>query len=405
MKNAKSRAAFCLIACSVAYTSIYIGRLNLSIANPMMVSSGIATEAQIGLMGSMFFYTYGAGQLINGFLGDKFSSKYLIIIGLLGSAAANISVSFMPHVFVMMALWAINGYAQSMLWGPTLRIVSDTAVPEKMNFSVMVLSATVAVGSAAGTAIGLVFHRFGIETIFQLPGIIILLASIPVFFLPRQKKEAALRRNHLSFSGLLRDESIRRMILPSAAHGVIKESISLWVPVLFMQSYDLDMDSAAIYIFLVPLTSIVGRLVFPLFIKMFGGNEMKTIAALFATCIIALIPLIFFKPGVYAGVSFICIISIFISAMNTAVTSVFPLRFKSSDNVSSVTGLLDCITYLGAGVGSSLLGAAISKLGFVSMFVLWGVLSFASIGSLMIKRQKQIPSSSTAAQAEQIAAD
>ena len=61
-----------------AYSVIYIARLNLTIASPVLQAEGIMTVAQIGLMGGVFFLAYSVGQLFNGFLGDIFHPKYMI---------------------------------------------------------------------------------------------------------------------------------------------------------------------------------------------------------------------------------------------------------------------------------------------------------------------------------------
>ena len=57
-----------------AYASIYIARLNLTIASPVMQEQGLLTSTQVGAMGGAFFLCYCAGQLLNGFLGRSVSA-------------------------------------------------------------------------------------------------------------------------------------------------------------------------------------------------------------------------------------------------------------------------------------------------------------------------------------------
>ena len=60
MKKASGRLLF-LIA-YFAYASIYIARLNLTVASPVMQSEKLMNAAQIGTMGGIFFLFYSAGQ-------------------------------------------------------------------------------------------------------------------------------------------------------------------------------------------------------------------------------------------------------------------------------------------------------------------------------------------------------
>ena len=68
----RSKRALCLFfICYIVYTSVYIARLNLSMASPGLIESAILTTRNIGLLGSMFSVIYAAGRLFNGYLSDK----------------------------------------------------------------------------------------------------------------------------------------------------------------------------------------------------------------------------------------------------------------------------------------------------------------------------------------------
>ena len=68
----RKKAVF--IVCYLAYTFIYIGRLNLTMASPALKSQNIFTSAQIGLLGSVFFVVYALGRLVNGVLSTHMPS-------------------------------------------------------------------------------------------------------------------------------------------------------------------------------------------------------------------------------------------------------------------------------------------------------------------------------------------
>lgn|GEM_PF-1405197 len=62
MKNRK----LIFTLCYLAYSAIYIARLNLSVATPVLQELNLISKAQIGLMGSLFFVTYAVVHLKNG---------------------------------------------------------------------------------------------------------------------------------------------------------------------------------------------------------------------------------------------------------------------------------------------------------------------------------------------------
>lgn len=82
MKYSKLKRLTIFIVCYLSYTAVYIARMNLSVASVKITESGIATTAEIGVLGTAFAVIYAVGRLINGRLGDKIEPKLLISSGL-----------------------------------------------------------------------------------------------------------------------------------------------------------------------------------------------------------------------------------------------------------------------------------------------------------------------------------
>lgn len=149
MRKSLSKRQFFVLS-YFAYASIYIARLNLTIASPVMQEQRLLTSTQVGAMGGAFFLCYSAGQLLNGFLGDLFPPRKMVTIGLLLTALGNILIGFLPPAGVILVLWGINGFAQSMLWGPLLRALAARFPGEKQAETASCLVSSVGVGSVLG---------------------------------------------------------------------------------------------------------------------------------------------------------------------------------------------------------------------------------------------------------------
>ena len=81
-------------------------------------------KVQLGLLGTVFFWVYGIGQLINGNIGDRVKTKRFIFIALIAAGMANILFGFAAGIAAMFAIWAVNAYFQSMLWGPIVKTLA-----------------------------------------------------------------------------------------------------------------------------------------------------------------------------------------------------------------------------------------------------------------------------------------
>ena len=62
---------------------------------------------------------------IVGWLGDRVPPKYLITVGLLGTACCNALASIQHLPSVIALIWCFNGFFQSMIWPPLVRIMAE----------------------------------------------------------------------------------------------------------------------------------------------------------------------------------------------------------------------------------------------------------------------------------------
>lgn len=124
-KQTSQNSRILFLLCWISYFSTYIGRQNYSAVMADIIQSEGYLNRTCGLIGTGFFICYGAGQIISGFLGDRFSPKWLIFTGMSVSAAVNGVMSLLRFPEAMVAAWCLNGAAQSMTWSPILRVFSE----------------------------------------------------------------------------------------------------------------------------------------------------------------------------------------------------------------------------------------------------------------------------------------
>ena len=378
---------FVFVLCYVAYVAIYAARLNLSMASPAMIAGGVLTEVQYGFIGSAFFVTYACGRLLNGMIGDRAAPWIMVSLGLLLTGLANLLIGILPPYWLILGLWCVNAYAQSMLWSSLLRCMTGLYGKQTADKKVPILVSSVSVGNIAGIIISTCMVEWlGVRAAFFVPGALtVLLGMATAWVLSTVPEGPRLQKQRFPVAEFVRDKQIRGMLLPALFHGVIKDNIGSWMAYYFVIRYAIDLESSALFVLLIPTVGMVGRLLYPLCYRLSGQRENVISVLCFAACA-ALAGVLCLNPGAPL-VAAVCLSLIYalVSMINTSTLSMFPLRFAEKNMVSSVSGLADFATYLGAGIGSAVYGFWNEGGNFLPMFLSWVVLCGLSIGLLLIQ--------------------
>lgn len=370
----------------VAYSSIYIARMNFSVVSALFESAGTLNKGQIGLIGSIFSLTYAAAKLPGGYIGDRKPAQKVIVFGLLLAAFSNLFIGFVPVFYSIAIMWGLNAVGQSMLWGPTLRNVNQCFEPAKAKVMCQLLSTSVAVGSILGLLIaGGCSSLWGAAACFMIPGTITLVMALVVrFVIPgwNQKADEKEKKTGRSISLFLRDKAFHQMIVPALSHGMIKDNINVWLAVYFVDTFGIDLSAIAFYVFVIPLFGLVGRMIYPALYKVMKNDSRISVCS-FVLAIILL--LVLCMPFVTPLLALFCLgmVSALVSVINVHMLSMFPSRYAKYGNVAFCASLMDVITYGGAGLGSLFFGLLIQQYGFNSMFLVWGLVSMLSIVFLL----------------------
>ena len=398
MKNNDKRNFIVFIICYIAYTSIFFTRLNLSMASPGLVDQNIMTQEQIGILGSIFFVAYAVGRMIHGYIGDKMSPWIMVSVGLLIAGGSNLCIGFLPPFPAILLLWGTNAYAQSALWSSLLRVISEIYSYERAKKMMSYLVTSVAAGNIFGIILNTIFiNRFGVRYAFVIPGGILILVGILAILILRQVpcSYEAVQKCHMPMRQLLKNKDLRTVLIPSLAHGMIKDNISLWMALFFVDRYDIDLNASAAFVLFIPLVGLVGRLAYPFLNRLYKQKEYQLCSHAYLLCgLVGALLLIKILPPIAA---IICLSLIYaaVSIVNTFLLSCFPLQFTANGNQSSVSGILDFFSFVGAGIGSISYGYLVSAFGYSAMFLSYILVAVISIIIIKnkVKAEREVSSS------------
>lgn len=377
----------------LVYMSSYVGRTNFSAALAAMVAESVLTKSQGGLIGSVFFFAYGACQVLWGFVGDRVSPFRMIGAGMLMASCANLVMPFCTGSYALMAVvWGINGISQSMLWSPILRIFSGV-LPKSMRAKACLnISASIPAGTILTYLLATAVIRYSDwRYVFTFAGVV--LALVLVFFAAVYMKiRPALHIQKVSLSTRAGDDahasSVKLLPLfvtsglifatvPTVLHGALKEGITVWVPTMLSECYPLSTSFSVFLTLALPLINLTGvYIITPVYKRLMKKNELSTAAV----CLLFSVPLLLlltFMSKLPAVVSVILMGSVTTAmhAYNYMLITLVPVRFSSLGKTASVTGILNACAYAGCALSSYGFGAVAENTSWRITVFLWLIIA------------------------------
>lgn len=360
MENTNKLTYYKVVALGfLVYFFSYAMRLDYSASLVSIISDlNISkTAASAAVTGS--FITYGVGQVICGFIGDKFSPVKMIAIAMLGTITVNIAVSFCTSIAVITALWCINGVCQAMLWPPLCRFVSEQVGVEKYSDAVTIVGLSASVGTIfVYLFVPVVLELSVWRNVFRcmsLFGIIIMLVwiyatrNIKMGTAPVKK---AKEDKKISVFGMIALAGLIPIFLIIILQGILRDGIQTWLPELVKDKFKFEESSSVLSTAVLPVLSMVSVIISnTLYHKL--KNELKTASIIFSVAALATIPM---AIGLEMPAIFTILLASLISGcmhgVNHMLISLIPKHFSKYGMVSTFSGLLNSFTYIGASISS-----------------------------------------------------
>lgn len=377
------------LLCWLVYCVSYIGRLNYSSAMTLIISKRILTASQAGFISMVYFFAYGIGQMINGFLGDRVNPKRMIFMGLFCSGLANIAMGI-SHSFALMALsWGANGYFQAMIWAPIIRIFAEMLRgKDRVDCSVNIVSSQI-----IGTLLSYLLSA-GVLAVVAWPGVFIAAAVllIATSFLWKtgfwnicchaeadEEENMATDKNkqkenqiQISFGKLMVSSGIMTLLIPIMVHGMLKDGVTSWVPTYISESFGITASFSILLTSILPIINLSGAYLAKFIYRKTGDKIGLSVFFFFVTATTGLLLLCLagsFSPIVTA--CFLSIITASMMAVNTLVVNIYPLRFGRYGRVSGVSGFLNAMAYLGTAISTFTIGLMVQYKGWQTTIYAW----------------------------------
>ena len=385
------------LSCLLYFTS-YITRLNYGAVLADIVAGTAVTKSQAGLIGTALFVTYGVGQIVMGFLGDKVKPQLIITCGLVVTTLCNAVFPLCDNIGFLIFIWGLNGFAQAAFWPPLVRILASRFT--KRDYSVAIIWVSAAANIATVLLyliVPLLLVTLGWQSVFYfaagLAAIVIPVWAIGTAHLkePTEKgaDDKAAPSAGASETVLSADKTSRKafwkllvacnmpcIFIAIAMHGFLKDGITTWMPTYLTETFTLGTSISILVNVALPVFGIIIVTVAAVLQSKLFKNELSASLAYFAVSSVMLLLLFFFSDS-HAALS-VALSAVTVGCMhgiNLMLVSDLPARFVKHNKISTVSGLTNSCTYIGSALSSYLIALLAERIGWQYTILFWMVVA------------------------------
>lgn len=108
----------------IGYVFFYFTRKSFTFAMSAMSLELGFTKADLGILASILYITYGVSKFFSGIMSDRSNPRYFMAAGLIITGFCNIFFGLSSSIFLFAIFWGLNGWFQGWGWPPCARLLT-----------------------------------------------------------------------------------------------------------------------------------------------------------------------------------------------------------------------------------------------------------------------------------------
>ncbi|KAM6895871.1 sugar phosphate exchanger 3 [Xenentodon cancila] len=142
----------------------------------------------LGALDSIFLFSYAVGLYLSGVIGDRVNLRYVLCVGLCGSAAVEFVFGTLTewlhiyNIYLYCGLWVLNGLLQSAVWPCVVAVMGNWFGKTGRGFVFGLWSACASVGNILGAFLASSVLKYGYEYAFLVTSVVQFAGGVVVFF-------------------------------------------------------------------------------------------------------------------------------------------------------------------------------------------------------------------------------
>ncbi len=382
----------------VGYAGYYLCRSNLSVVTPLLLQDPTGsgpTREQIGAIASAGVLCYALGKFTNGILGDFLGGRRLFLLGMAASTVCTVLFGLSSGLPVLLVLWAVNRYVQSMGWGSLLKLVAVWFPLHRQASLMGVLSMSFLLGDAlARLYLGLFISQgVGWRGVFLIAAATLgAITAISLFTLKARPGDLGLPEPAVNPENIfgadgntLHPESLTSLLRPLLVNPIfwmvcamkvgltlIRETFHFWIPTYLTEQAGMDPGEAAQSSMLFPLVGAVAAVLAGSLSerlnRQHGRVAVPSLVLLTAALgVLAMVPV---EGQPVRALLLLSAVAFFLLPPYSLCTGIIPLDLGGKRGSSTTAGLLDSASYLGAVFSGYGIGRIVQHYGWPAAFAL-----------------------------------
>lgn len=382
--------------CIATYLASYVTRNMLSVSTPEMIKEAFFTKEYTGLLSSICFIFYAAGQLINGFIGDRVHPKYMIIMGLGISSVSTFVIPIFDNRILHFTAFALIGFGLSMLRGPLMKVISENTAATHARMICTLFSMAGFAGPLIASILSIFFKWRAVFTATGVISVIItVLAVAAITTLEKRGEIKFVPKYDKGIAGILNVFKLEDFIfymLISSIGEIAGSSITFWIPTYTTEHLGFSNDAASTIYSVVSFSTLFTPFITLLIYEKLIRNGIKLALVMYVISAVFFIAVRFTAAPVL-NVSMLIIAKVAAAAASSIVWSAYIPGLARSGKVSSANGVIDAAGYAMASLANVLFSTFVGRLGWGGIVNMWYIImligaAVSFIKLIMKKKQK-----------------
>ena len=401
----------------IGYAGFYFARKSINYVMPELMTDFGLDMTDVGLLGTLFYITYGLSKFFSGCISDNANPRYFMGIGLIVTGIINIFCGLSNSFALFAVLWMLNAVFQGWGWPSCVKLLTTWYSRSERGLWWSIWStAHNAANIFLSILVSFIALNYGWREGMFVPGIMAVLIGLLLCWRLRDKPitmglptvgkwrndqvELVQERHaeNLSYREAIRqyvfyNKYIWLLVLSYVLVYVVRIAIEYWGNLYLIERYGYDLVSANSVIVIFEIGGIAGALIAGRWSDvLFNGNRILmtllfSIGIFFAVTALWLMPAgsYFLQAGCFFSLGFFVFGPQMLIGMTAAECS-----HKKVPGAS--TGFIGFFAYVGAAMASYPLGIVIEKFHWNGFFIVIAIAS-ALIGLVLLPflKGQQLP--------------
>ena len=359
------------LAATLGYGLYYVCRLSLNVVKKPIVEEGVFSETELGIIGSVLFFTYAIGKFTNGFLADRSNINRFMTTGLLVTALVNLVLGFVNSFILFAILWGISGWFQSMGAASCVVGLSRWFTDKERGSFYGFWSASHNIGEAltfivVASIVSVLGWRYG----FMGAGLVGLFGALIIFLFfhdnpqskglpavnaPKLKVEKTAQENeefNRAQKAVLRNPAIWILALSSAFMYISRYAVNSWGVFYLEAQKGYSTLDASLIISISSVCGIVGTMFSGVISDKFFGGRRNVPALIFGLMNVTALCLFLLVPGVHfwIDVTAMILFGLGIGVLLCFLGGLMAVDIAPRNASGAALGVVGIASYAGAGL-------------------------------------------------------